>query len=529
MVRIRGGVTPPRDGGNPFSTAAWSGDTASIHNGVIAMAQAQHTVYGRTRPHHWGYGPANVGAPLPTATKQNGYIYVIAILGALNGLLFGYDTGVISGALLFIKTQFGISPFVQEVVTSGVLVGAVIGAAVSGRISDIIGRRKMILVAAVLFILGVVGSALAPNVPTLVVTRGIVGLGIGVSSMIGPLYISEVAPARIRGGLVSLNQLAITSGILISYLVNLAFASSGDWRWMFGLGVIPAVVLGLGVIFMPESPRWLVDHGRNDEAQSVLARVDPDLSPDDIAKTVREIAGSTRQERRDLGALLAPSIRPALIIGVALAVFQQVTGINTIIYYAPTIFQIAGFQSATASIFATIGVGVVNVVMTIVAIQLVDRVGRRSLLLGGLVGMTVSLAVLGLAFALPVARSQTAAITVVGLLVYIASFAVGLGPVFWLMISEIYPVTVRGTAMSVATVANWAANLVVALTFLTLLNRLGTAPTFWLYGLFTVATWFFVQRLMPETKGRTLEQIQQFWQGHIGDAAAPHKPTTRHA
>nr|MBA3827188.1 sugar porter family MFS transporter [Ktedonobacterales bacterium] len=409
-----------------------------------------------------------------------------------------------------------ISPFVQEVVTSGVLVGAVIGAAVSGRLADAIGRRRMILAAAVLFIIGVVGSAFAPNVPALVVTRGIVGLGIGVSSMIGPLYISEVAPARMRGGLVSLNQLAITSGILLSYLVNLAFAGSGDWRWMFGLGVIPALILGFGVTFMPESPRWLVDHGRSDEAKTVLARVDPELSAANITQTVRDIAGSTKQERRDLGALLAPTIRPALLIGVALAIFQQITGINTIIYYAPTIFQLAGFQSATASIFATIGVGVVNVLMTIVAIRLVDRVGRRVLLLSGLVGMAASLAVLGLAFALPVARQQTAAITVVGLLIYIASFAVGLGPVFWLMISEIYPVTVRGSAMSVATVANWGANLVVALTFLTLVQRLGTAPTFWLYGVFTVVTWVFVQRLMPETKGRTLEQIQQFWHERMG-------------
>ena len=483
------------------------------------MAQAtQHTFPGRIRPHHWGTS-APTGTQPRSATQQNGYIYIIAVLGALNGLLFGYDTGIISGALLFIKVQFGISPFVQEVVTSGVLVGAVIGAALSGRIADVIGRRKMILVAAVLFIIGVVGSALAPSVPFLVVTRGIVGLGIGVSSMIGPLYISEVAPAKIRGGLVSLNQLAITSGILISYLINLAFAGSGDWRWMFALGVIPAVILGVGVSFMPESPRWLVAHGREDEARAVLTRVNPDMPANEVQGTVREIAASTQKERRDLGALLAPTIRPALLIGVALAIFQQITGINTIIYYAPTIFQLAGFHSATASILATIGVGVVNVLLTIVAIQLVDRIGRRKLLLTGLVGMIVALAVLGLAFALPVARQHTAAITVIGLIVYIASFAVGLGPVFWLMISEIYPVTVRGTAMSVATVANWAANLLVSLTFLTLVQRLGTAPTFWLYGLFTIATWVFVQRLMPETKGRTLEQIQQFWHDRLGGAA----------
>jgi sugar porter (SP) family MFS transporter len=451
--------------------------------------------------------------------RNTGYIYVVAGLGALNGLLFGYDTGVISGALLFIRDQFNLTPSAQEIVTSGVLVGAVFGAAASGWISDALGRRRAILVTAIIFVIGVLGAAFAPNIPFLVAARVVVGLGIGIASMVGPLYISEVAPAKIRGALVSLNQLAITSGILLSYLINFAFAAAHNWRWMFGLGVIPAVILGIGVIFLPESPRWLVKHHRQIEARSVLRRIEPQATKADLAHTVAAIQQTNRTERTDLRALLAPALRPMLIVGVCLAIFQQITGINTIIYYAPTIFQLAGFHSATASILATVGVGVVNVLFTIVSIWLVDRAGRLKLLYWGLGGMAVSLGVLGLAFALPGAHHSTGGLTAACLLVYIASFAVSLGPVFWLLIAEIYPLAVRGMAMSVATVANWASNLLVSLTFLTLIVRLGEAPTFWIYGISTIGTIIFVRALIPETKGRTLEQIQQFWQTSSKKAA----------
>lgn len=443
--------------------------------------------------------------------RNTGYIYVVAGLGALNGLLFGYDTGVISGALLFIRAQFHLTPAAQEIVTSGVLIGAVIGAAISGLLSDRWGRRRTIMATAITFVVGVLVATFAPTIPWLVAGRIIVGLGIGVASMIGPLYISEVAPPKIRGALVSLNQLAITSGILLSYLVNFGFAANGSWRWMFGLGVIPAVILGIGVIFLPESPRWLVKRGRQNEARGVLHHIEPALTKADLALTIQDIQQSLRVERTNLRDLLAPLIRPALIMGISLAIFQQITGINTIIYYAPTIFQLAGFHSATASILATVGVGVVNVAFTVVAIWLVDRAGRLKLLYWGLSGMILSLFVLGLAFALPGARHHVGTITAISLIVYIASFAVSLGPIFWLLIAEVYPLTVRGMGMSVATVANWAANLLVSLTFLTLIVHLGTSLTFWLYGLFAIGTLIFVRFRVPETKGRTLEQVQRFW------------------
>jgi MFS transporter, SP family, galactose:H+ symporter len=472
---------------------------------------ASNSVMPHIRQAHIGHGATGHA---PAKSGNTGYVYVIAILGAFNGLLFGYDTGIISGALLFIRAQFNLSPTAQEVVTSGVLIGAVVGAAASGYLSDTWGRRKTILVTAIIFIVGVLGAAFAPSIPMLVGARIVIGLGIGIASLICPLCISEVAPPKIRGALVSLNQLAITSGILISYLINFAFAATQNWRWMFGLGVIPAVILGIGVLFLPESPRWLVGHQRADEARGVLRHIDPQATKTSVTQTIRDIQQAAQTERKDLRDLLVPAIRPALIVGVCLAVFQQITGINTIIYYAPTIFQLAGFKSA-ASILATVGVGVVNVVFTIVAIWLVDRAGRLKLLYWGLSGMTISLAVLGVAFALPGARHATGGLTVVCLIVYIASFAVSLGPVFWLLIAEIYPLAVRGMGMSVATVANWASNLLVALTFLTLIVHLGAPLTFWLYGLCAIGTLIFVRYLVPETKGRTLEDIQRFWSEKI--------------
>lgn len=435
---------------------------------------------------------------------RNRFVYVAASIAALNGLLFGFDTGIISGALLYIKQSFALSSTLQEFVVSGVLAGAVIGAAFGGTLADRLGRRHLILAAAVVFFLGALGMAFSPNVYWLIGARVGVGVAIGVASIVGPLYISEASPPNVRGALVSLNQLAITSGILVAYLVNYAFSFDGGWRWMLGAGVVPAVVLGLGMIFMPESPRWLLKQGREQEARQVLNRT---RAGSGIDKEIEEIRQVEQVEESGLGQLLRPWLRPALIVGFGLAIFQQVTGINTVIYYAPTIFKSTGFGSS-ASILATVGVGVVNVALTIVAILLVDKVGRRPLLLVGLTGMALSLGGLGLAFLLPGLSGYVGWIAVASLMLYVAFFAVGLGPVFWLLISEIYPLKVRGSAMSVATVGNWGSNLLVALTFLTLIQAVGSTATFWLCAGLSVGALIFTYFLVPETKGRSLEEIE---------------------
>jgi SP family galactose:H+ symporter-like MFS transporter len=436
------------------------------------------------------------------------FVYLVAGISALGGLLFGYDTGVISGAVLFVKQQFGLSTAMEEVVTSIVLLGAIAGAAVGGMLADRLGRRRVIIGTAATFVLGAASTALAPTIAWLIGSRLVVGVAIGVASFSSPLYISEVAPARIRGAMVGLNQVALTAGIVISYLVDYALSGGGLWRWMFGLAVVPAMILGVGMFFMPESARWLVSRGKQGQARAVLERIRATPQVDD---ELREIQESERFQASDWSELRKPGLRPALVVGIGLAIFQQVTGINTVIYYAPTIFQFAGMSAPAVAILATAGVGLVNLLTTIVAVRLIDRVGRRPLLLVGLAGMVVSLGVLGLAFLLPNLSNALPWLALGGLVLYVGSFAVGLGPVFWLLISEIYPLQVRGLAMSLATLANWGANLLVALTFLSLVQAIGRAPTFWLYGVLGIGCWLFSYFWVPETKGRSLEEIEAHW------------------
>lgn len=437
------------------------------------------------------------------------FVVVAAAITAIGGLLFGYDTGVISGAILFIKEVFTLSSTSQEIVISAVLIGAVIGAGSGGILADRFGRRKMIILAAVIFVIGAVFTATTVNVYSLIAGRIGVGIAIGIASFIAPMYISEVAPPNIRGALVSLNQLAITMGIVISYLVDFALAPSGGWRWMLGLALIPGTVLGIGMFFMPQSPRWILSKGNDEKARSVLERL---RMTKDVGSEMNEINKSLNEQKQTgWSDLLNPLFKPALIIGVALAIFQQLTGINTVIYYAPTILQFAGLKSASVAILATVGVGMVNLLITIVAIYLVDKVGRRPLLLIGLIGMIISLGLLGIVFYLPDLSMSLGWFAIIGLMLYVGSFAIGLGPVFWLMISEIYPLKLRGRAMSTATVVNWGMNLLVAITFLSLIQTIGASGTFWFYSIIGIIAWFFIYRFVPETKGKTLEEIESHW------------------
>jgi sugar porter (SP) family MFS transporter len=348
----------------------------------------------------------------------------------------------------------------------------------------------------------------------LVFFRFFLGLGVGSASALVPSYISESAPTDVRGSLSSLFQLAITLGILIAYLVNAAFASAGSWRWPVALAFVPALVLLVGMYFLPETPRWLVGKDRDEEARRVLSRT---RTEEEVEQELQEIRHAEEQEGEQAGyrELLAPWVRPMLVVGVGLAIFQQFVGINTVIYYAPTIIQSTGLADV-ASVLATVGIGVVNVLMTIVAIAVIDRVGRKPLLLVGLAGMTVSLVILGAAFAFSGLSGVISWITLAGLMLYIASFAVSFGPVLWVMLPEIFPLKARGTGTGVSALSNWGANFVVAQAFLPLVAIIGRSAVFWILAGICIVAALFIQFLVPETKGRSLEQIETDLRERVG-------------
>lgn len=448
----------------------------------------------------------------PTEDEDIGlFVIILSALAALNGLLFGFDTGVISGALLYMSETFPqleANAFLQGTVVSGAMVGAIVGAAFGGRLADRLGRRRLILIGAVLFFVGSFIMAVAPSVEVLILGRLLDGVGIGFASVVGPLYISEIAPAKIRGSLVTLNNVAITGGILVSYITNqviasLAIGAGLSWRLMLGLGMAPAVILFGGIVFMPESPRWLVEQDQEQQARSILRRIR------DGANIDAEMEDILRMSKRDEGGfrdLLQPWLRPVLIVGLGLAVLQQITGINAVVYYAPTILDSAGY-SDIASLFGTIGIGSINVLLTVAAVFLVDRVGRRPLLLVGLVGMFVSLTILATAYVLPGMGGIIGPITIVSLMLFVAFHAVSLGSVVWLVISEIFPLNVRGAAMGVTTLSLWFSNFLVAQFFPSLFD-IGPTVAFAVFAGITAAGLIFVYALVPETKGRTLEEIE---------------------
>jgi sugar porter (SP) family MFS transporter len=462
----------------------------------------------------------------PVKARVTGFVILVAIIAAIGGLLFGYDTGVISGAILFLTRQFHLNSALEEFTTSTVLIGAIIGAILGGVFADRIGRRWSIIGGAAAFIIGTLIATLAADEFVLILGRIVVGMAIGVASFIVPMYISELAPPQARGAMASLNQVGLTLGILVAYGVDYIYAAGGLWRAMFVWGLVPSVILLAGMLFMPSSSRWLLSKHREQEARNVLQKV---RGTSDVEGEIQETEEEIKAETGGgLAVLKTPPLRMPLIIGVGLAILQQVTGINTVIYYAPTIFQAAGFHSASTSIAATASVGAVNLIVTIIAAFLVDRLGRRPLLLISLTGMVLGLVLLGLAFLFShgTTTSFLGTLTVISLMIYIAAFAIGMGPVFWLLISEIYPLNVRGTAMSLATVANWAANFLIAVTFLSFVNVLTEGGTFLMYAVVGVLAWIFAFRLVPETKGKTLEQIQQHWQAgkhprEMGKEAAP--------
>ena len=452
-----------------------------------------------------------------TRQKQDkNLVVLIATIAATGGLLFGFDTGVISGAQNFLqdKAGWGISDDQLEWVTTAVLIGAILGAALSGRITDILGRRKVIISAAVIFALGALATGMAPRLSLLITGRIVIGIAIGIASFSVPLYISEISPTRNRGALVTMNQLMITIGILISYISDYLIADDANpfsWRWMFYVGFIPALILFVGMFFVPETPRWLIGRGREEEGREVLRKVEePELVEEAIQKIRTDIARES--ESAGYGEIFRPWLRTALFIAVGIMFFQQFTGINTIIYYSPKIFKIAGIQSNTLTILPSILLGAVNVLFTVVSILLLDKLGRRPLYFIGLTGMVVGLAGVGLSFFFEDSLGSSLKYFTVGsMFVYIIFFAVSLGPLGWLIISEVFPLKIRGVGMSLGSLANWLFNGIVAFTFLKLVNALSPAGAFWLYAVLGILGIIWGFRYIPETKGITLEKIEDAW------------------
>ena len=445
-------------------------------------------------------------------TKYSPVLYLVAFIVALGGLLSGYDTGVISGALLYIKDEWLLNDYMQGFLVSSTLVGATIGAVSNGALADIFGRKKILILTSILFFIGSILCAIAPNITLLIISRFIVGLAIGVVTFATPLYLSEISPEKIRGGLVSLFQLAITLGILFSYLINAGFANvQYGWRFMLLAGIIPSIILWVGMSFMSDTPRWLVSKGREDEAKAVFKKIEPEIDADKEIENIKNILDKETEDKAKKFHFKKWMAAP-LLLGIGLMFCQQWTGINTIIYYAPTILKLAGFETNATAIYATVGIGVVNCLMTFIAIFLTDKIGRKPLLYAGLIGMAVCLFALGAAFQFQEALGAYLKwISLLAALFYISFFSFSLGTITLLLVSEIFPLKFRGLGMSISTMSNFLFNFTVTLSFLPLINKISENNTFYLYGIIAILCIFYVYFMVPETKGLSLENIEKHW------------------
>jgi SP family arabinose:H+ symporter-like MFS transporter len=438
-------------------------------------------------------------------------VYLLTAVAALGGLLFGYDTAVISGAIGFLKIKFQLSAAMTGWAASSAIFGCIFGAMAAGWLSDKFGRKQVLLGTAVLFAVSAIGAAMPENLTQFTIFRFIGGLGIGAASMVSPLYITELAPARIRGRLVSYYQLAIVIGILVIFFVNSLIQNAGDetwnieygWRYMMASGVIPAILFLVALFFVPESPRWLTKEGRDDDALKILIGINGTEQANII---LEEVKATLHEEQGTLRELFTGRFQKAVWVGIFLAVFSQIQGINAIMYYAPEIFKAVG-AGTEAAFQQTVIIGLINLLFTFVAIYWVDRRGRKSLLLLGGAGMAISLMMVGFSFYF----GWTGYGLLLFILLYIGSFAASYGPVTWVIISEIFPIKMRGVAMSVATFALWVAVYLVTQLFPMMLEMVGPAGTFWIFGAMALLSFGFVWARVPETKGRTLEEIEKSW------------------
>jgi SP family xylose:H+ symportor-like MFS transporter len=448
------------------------------------------------------------------------YLVGVCLAAALGGLLFGYDTGVINGSLQFVQFKFELSPAMKGFAASSALIACIFGAGCAGTLSDYLGRKKVLILSAILFLISAIGTAFPRTLLQFIIFRFIGGLGVGAASITSPMYIAEISPARIRGRMVSVNQFAIVFGMLLVYFVNYFIARHGDqewntqagWRWMFGSESLPATLFMLLMLLVPESPRWLTKKGRKDNALAILARVD---GTEFAREEMVSIEETVSQESGSLSQLFHPGMRLVLVIGVVLAVLQQVTGINVFLYFGSDVFGKLGGETIDAALLEQVIVGATNLLFTIIAIWTVDRLGRKPLMIIGSVGMGISLFAMGMAGVYQ-AKGLWLLFFVLG---YIACFALSVGPVVWVILSEIFPTKIRGRAMGIATICLWSANTVVSQTFPMmdenkfLVDVFHHGFPFFIYGSMCIVLILFMWRFVPETKGKSLEEIERMWLG----------------
>ncbi len=444
--------------------------------------------------------------PIRQPLVNQGFIRRVSFIAGLGGILYGFDMGVIAAALVYVRDTFHLSTMMQEVLVIAVLLGVMIGALVGGTIADRVGRRKTLVAGGILFIIGSIIAPLSPNVGVLFIARTLLGIAVGFTSVTAPVYVSELAPPKSRGMLIGLYQFALTLGIAVADLVGYWFAGPQGWRLMFAFGLIPAVLFLFLVLTVPESPRWLFAQNRPAEAESVLMSY-TDLAGARVLMEDIRVSLLTPMERR-WSALWSPAVRPSLFIAVGFMLLTPVTGINAVVYYGPQIFTLAGISSDKSAIFATLLVAVTNVLATVIALVLVDRIGRKPLLYAGLGGMITALLVLSLSFHEQVALGHSMGLIATAcLMFFITCYAFSIGPIAWILVSEVFPLRVRGRGVAAATLSFGSSNFLVSLTFLSLIHAAGTALTFAIGAVFCMLTLIFVRYVIPETKGRELESI----------------------
>ncbi|MCS5625413.1 MAG: sugar porter family MFS transporter [Candidatus Marinimicrobia bacterium] len=437
-------------------------------------------------------------------TNKN-QLLIFSSVAALGGLLFGFDTGVISGAIHFIKVEFYLNAYQEGFAVSSLMIACVIGALFAGPIADWTGRKKVLILCAVLFTISTILSALPRSFTELVIARFIGGMGVGMASVVSPMYIAEIAPAKIRGRLVALNQLAIVVGILLSYFSNWLLVDTGinNWRYMLVAEILPAITFLMGLFFIPESPRWLTKEGLEKEALDVLNVVAGAANAD---HEFQEIKKSLAEKRTSLKELLHPSLRRVLIVGILFSLFAHITGIDTIIYYGPIIFLESGFKTDSA-LLASVIIGITNLIFTFVGMAMVDKAGRRFLLLVGIAGMGISMTLVGFCMQSDMISAKW---TLLWIMTYIASFAMSIGVVIWVYLSEIYPTRVRGQALSVATMVLWLGNVILTQLFPIMMERF-SGGTFYIFSFICLLAFIFTWTMVKETRGVSLEEIEKIW------------------
>ena len=437
-------------------------------------------------------------------TNKN-QLLIFSTVAALGGLLFGFDTGVISGAIPFIKLEFYLNSYQEGFAISNLMIACVIGALIAGPIADWTGRKKVLILCAVLFIVSAILSALPRSFTELVIARFIGGIGVGVASVVSPMYIAEISPAKIRGRLVALNQLAIVVGILLSYLSNWLLVDTGinNWRYMLVAEILPATTFLMGLFFILESPRWLTKEGLEKDALDVLKVVAGAVNAD---HELQKIKKSLAEKKTSLKELLHPSLRRVLIVGILFSLFAHITGIDTIIYYGPIIFLESGFKTDSA-LLASIIIGITNLIFTFVGMAMIDKAGRKFLLLVGIAGMGISMTLVGFCMQSDMISAKW---TLLWIMTYIASFAMSIGVVIWVYLSEIYPTRVRGQALSVATMVLWLGNVILMQLFPVMMERFG-GGTFYIFSFICLLAFIFTWTMVKETRGVSLEEIEKMW------------------